>query len=99
METAEIVLLQIRLMTTSEAAKKTTLLLVFLIPRGQPINEIIVSRYSMNNISAIVDAYKAKSKEAKQYCRIFDTKELVSKQDTISNLKTKVPVEDIKKLA
>ena len=36
-----------------------------LIPRGQPINEITVSRYSLNNISAMIDAYKAKSKEVK----------------------------------
>ena len=36
-----------------------------LIPRGQPINEIVVSRHSMNSISAIIDGYKAKTKQAK----------------------------------
>ena len=53
----------------------------------------------MNSISAIIDGYKAKMKQAKQFCRIFDTKELVSKQDINSNLKTKVQPEDVKKLA
>jgi len=35
-----------------------------LIPRGQPINEITVSRYSMNSISAMIDAYKKQTKGA-----------------------------------
>jgi hypothetical protein len=31
-----------------------------LTPRGQPISEIHVTRYSIGNIGALIDGYKAK---------------------------------------
>ena len=55
-----------------------------LIPQGQRVSEIHVARYSTAQIGALIDGYKAKRGNIRQLCRIFDTKELVSREDAAS---------------
>ena len=55
-----------------------------LAPRGQPVSEIHVARYSTAQIGALIDGYKAKRGKIRQLCRVFDTKELVSREDVAS---------------
>ena len=55
-----------------------------LAPRGQPVSEIHVVRYSTAQIGALIDGYKAKRGNIRQLCRVFDTKELVSREDAAS---------------
>ena len=52
-----------------------------LIPTHQPVSEIIVTRHRISGINSLLDEYKAKKKNIQQYCRVFDTKELVTKHD------------------
>ena len=62
-----------------------------LIPTHQPVSEIIVTRHRISGVSSLLDAYKAKKKNIQQYCRVFDTKELVTKHDDDSKVWTKLP--------
>ena len=62
-----------------------------LITTHQPVSEIIVKRHRINGINSLLDAYKAKKKNIQQYCRVFDTKELVTKHDVDSKVWTKLP--------
>ena len=55
-----------------------------LAPRGQPVSEIHVASYSTAQIGALIDGYKAKRGNIRQLCRVFDTKELVSREDAAS---------------
>jgi hypothetical protein len=55
-----------------------------LIPQGQRVSEIYVARYSTAQIGALIDGYKAKRGNIRQLCRVFDTKELVSREDAAS---------------
>jgi len=43
-----------------------------------------VLRYSTAQIGALIDGYKAKRGNIRQLCRVFDTKELVSREDAAS---------------
>ena len=52
--------------------------------RGQLVSEIHVARYSRAQIGALIDGYKAKKGNITQLCRVFDTKELVSREDAAS---------------
>jgi len=45
-----------------------------------------VARYSTAQIGALIDGYKAKRGNIRQLCRVFDTKELVSREDAASAL-------------
>jgi hypothetical protein len=48
----------------------------------------------------LLDAYKAKKKNIQQYCRVFDTKELVvTKHDVDSRISSKLPPKDMRSLA
>ena len=70
-----------------------------LIPPHQPVSEIIVTRHRISGISSLLDAYKAKKKNIQQYCRVFDTKELVTKHDVDSRVLSKLPPKDVRSLA
>ena len=70
-----------------------------LAPRGQPVSEIHVARYSTAQITALIDGYKAKRGNVRQLCRVFDTKELVSKEDAASKMPTKIGPEEVRALA
>jgi hypothetical protein len=70
-----------------------------IVPKGQLISEIIVSRLTMKEISDQIEKYKKKTKKLTQFFRVFDTKDMVSKNEKISVTKTKVPAEDVHKLA
>jgi outer membrane protein len=70
-----------------------------LIPTHQPVSEIIVTRHRISGINSLLDAYKAKKKNIQQYCRVFDTKELVTKHDVDSKVWTKLPPKDVRSLA
>ena len=70
-----------------------------LIPTHQPVSEIIVTRHRISGISSLLDAYKAKKKNIQQYCRVFDTKELVTKHDVDSWVLSKLPPKDVRSLA
>jgi len=43
-----------------------------------------VGRYSTAQIGALIEGYKAKKGNIRQLCRVFDTKELVSREDAAS---------------
>ena len=47
----------------------------------------------------MLDGYKAKKKNIQQYCRVFDTKELVTKHDVDSMVLSKLPPKDVRSLA
>jgi len=47
----------------------------------------------------LLDAYKAKNKNIQQYCRVFDTKELVIKHDVVSRVLSKLSHKDVRSLA
>ena len=70
-----------------------------LAPRGQPVSEIHVARYSTAQIGALIDGYKAKRGNIRQLCRVFDTKELVSREDAASKMPTKIAPEEVQALA
>jgi hypothetical protein len=70
-----------------------------LIPTHQPVSEIIFTRHRISGINSLVDAYKAKKKNIQQYCRVFDTKELVTKHDVDSRVLSKLPPKDVRSLA
>jgi hypothetical protein len=70
-----------------------------LIPTHQPVSEIIVTRHRISGINSLLDAYKAKKKNIQQYCRVFDTKELVTKHDVDSKVWTKLPPKNVRSLA
>ncbi len=52
-----------------------------LIPRGQAVSEIQVTRYSEKQVSAVIEQYAAKTRGYSHMCRVFDPKEMVSKHD------------------
>ena len=67
-----------------EEGKDISLSTGVLAPRGQPVSEIHVTRYSTGQIGALIDGYKARRGNIRQLCRVFDTKELVSRDDAAS---------------
>ena len=68
-------------------------------PTGQAVSEIKVTSHSIAGIKALLDAYQPKRSNVQQYCRVFDTKELITKQDIESKIWTKVPPQDVRSLA
>ena len=56
-------------------------------------------RYSIVQIGALIDCYKAKKGNIRQLCRVFDTKELVSKEDAAYKMPTKIAPEEVRALA
>ena len=70
-----------------------------LIPTHQPVSEIVFTRHRISSINSLLDAYKAKKKNIQQYCRVFDTKELVTKHDVDSRVLSKLPPKDVRSLA
>jgi hypothetical protein len=55
-----------------------------LAPRGKSFSEIHVAHFSTVQIGALIDGYKAKRGNIRQLYRVFDTKELVSREDAAS---------------
>ena len=70
-----------------------------MIPTHQPVSEIVVTRHRISSINSLLDAYKAKKKNIQQYCRVFDTKELITKHDVDSRVLSKLPPKDVRSLA
>ena len=68
-------------------------------PTGQAVSEIKVTSHSIAGIKALLDSYQPKRSNVQQYCRVFDTKELITKQDIESKIWTKVPPQDVRSLA
>ncbi len=52
-----------------------------LIPESQPINEIQVQRFTKKQLIARINEYKSKTAGLRHLCRIYDSKDLVTKQD------------------
>ncbi len=53
-------------------------------PRGQPVSEIHMARYSTGQIGALIDCYKAKKGKIRQIFQVFDIKELESRENAAS---------------
>ena len=58
-----------------------------------------MARYSTAQITALIDGYKAKKGNIRQLCHVFDTKELVSREDAASKMPTKIAPEEVRALA
>jgi hypothetical protein len=58
---------------------------------SQAISEINVSRLSMKEITTFIEAYKKTAKKHLKAFKMFDTKQIVSKQEIISKLESKIP--------
>ncbi len=50
-------------------------------PHSQTISEITVTRFPMKEISNEIDAYKKAAKKHRRFFTIFDTKQIVTKQE------------------
>jgi hypothetical protein len=78
-----------------EEGKNIYLFTGVLAPRGQPVSEIHVTRYSNCQIGALIDGFKVKSGNVRKLCRVFDTKELVSRENVASYMPTKIAPEEL----
>jgi hypothetical protein len=70
-----------------------------LAPAGQSLNQITVTRLTHKHIIAQVDEYRRQCKALRRFSRLFDSKVLVRKSDTLTEGMTKVPPKDVKNLA
>ena len=68
-------------------------------PTGQAVSEIKVTSHTNAGIKTLLDSVQPKRSNIQQYCRVFDTKELIKKQDIESKIWTKVPPQDVRSLA
>ncbi len=50
-------------------------------PQSQALNEITVTRFPMKDITTEIDAYKKAAKKHRKSFSIFDTKQIVTKQE------------------
>jgi hypothetical protein len=70
-----------------------------LIPQSQAVSEIKVTRFSMKEITSFIEAYRKTAKKHLKFSKMFDTKQIVTKQETISKLESKVPIKEVRSLA
>jgi hypothetical protein len=61
-----------------------------LTPQSQAISEIMVTRLTMKDINNEIEAYKKTAKNSKKFFSLFDTKQIVTKQEISSKLKSKL---------
>ncbi len=52
-----------------------------LTPQRQAISEITATRFPMKDITSVIDAYKKAAKKHRSSFSIFDTKQIVTKQE------------------
>ena len=64
-----------------DAAKNVYTTTGIIIPRGQAISENKVIRYTEKQVTAAIEQYKKKSSGQSHMCRVFDSKEMVSKEE------------------
>jgi hypothetical protein len=57
-----------------------------LTPQSQAISEITVTRLTMKDITTEIDSYKKSAKKHRKFYSLFDTKQIVTKQEISSNL-------------
>jgi hypothetical protein len=57
-----------------------------LTPQSQSINEIKVTRSTMKDITIEIDAYKKAAKKYRKSSSLFDTKQIVTKQEISSKV-------------
>ncbi len=67
-----------------EEGKDIYLSIWVMVPCGQLVSEIHVARYSTAQIGPLIDGYKVKKGNIRQLCRVFETNELVSREDVAS---------------
>ncbi len=70
-----------------------------LTPEGQAISEITATRLTMKDIITEIDAYKKAAKNQRKFFSLFDTKQIVTKLEISSKLKSKIPENEVRSLA
>jgi hypothetical protein len=82
-----------------EDRKNTYTTTAMLSPKNQAISEIYVSRLNSKQITAEIKEYLSRTEGLKHFCRVFDSKTIVSKQDISSRVDTKISRPDVALLA
>jgi hypothetical protein len=70
-----------------------------LTPKSQAISEIMVTRLTIKDINNEIEAYKKTAKKHKKFFSLFDTKQIVTKQEISSKLKSKIGENEVRSLA